>query len=213
MSLSEYIKSNRTLKRLASSVLTPRGQAAPRFWVRIFLFPFYIKKGRGVKIRKSARLDVFPYNPIRIGSGSTIEDFCTLNNGVGGITIESDTRIGIGSVLIGPVVVGSSVRLAQYVVVSGLNHNYENIEKPISDQGVSTAGVVIGDGSWIGANAVILPGVKVGRNSVVAAGSVVTRDVPDYSVVAGNPARIKRRFSTKTAKWERAVNNVESVMN
>lgn len=50
--------------------------------------------------------------------------------------------------------------------------------------------VVIEDGAWIGAGAIVLPGVRVGRKSVVGAGSVVTRDVPDFSIVAGNPARI-----------------------
>lgn len=158
-------------------------------------------------------MDVFPYNPIHLGARSTVEDFCTINNGVGAVSIDSDTRIGVGSVLIGPVKVGKNVRLAQHVVVSGLNHNYEDVTIPVSEQGVSTKEVVIEDGSWIGANAVILPGVRVGRNSVVAAGSVVIRDVPDCSVVAGNPALVKRKFNFESGKWERVIPSMKFVTN
>jgi acetyltransferase-like isoleucine patch superfamily enzyme len=63
--------------------------------------------------------------------------------------------------------------------------------------------VVIGEGSFIGFNSVILPNVVIGRHSVVGAHSVVTRDVPDYCVVAGNPARLIKRYSWQTKTWER----------
>jgi acetyltransferase-like isoleucine patch superfamily enzyme len=203
MQLKELIKSNPGLKRLAGILLSPSGQARPRFWVKFLLFPFYIHKGKGATIRRSSRMDVFPYHRIIIGARSTIEDFCTINNGVGDLIIAEETRIGIGSVLIGPVRIGKNVRLAQHVVVSGLNHNYEDTALPVSLQGVTTSEVVIEEGSWIGANAVILPGVKIGRNSVVAAGSVVTKNVKDFTVVAGNPAKEIRQFNDSTKKWER----------
>ena len=62
------------------------------------------------------------------------------------------------------------------------------------EQGVSTQPVVIGDDVWIGANAVILPGVTIGRHCVVAAGAVVTKDVPDNTVVGGVPAKIIKKL-------------------
>ncbi|MCG8700602.1 MAG: acyltransferase, partial [Bacteroidales bacterium] len=145
----------------------------------------------------------FPYNNFYLGSGSTIEDFCTVNNGVGHLTIGEKTRIGIGSVLIGPVQVGNNIRLAQNVVISGLNHNYQDVSSPICEQGVETKPVFIGDNSWIGANAVILPGVFVGKHTVVAAGSVVTKNVPSYCVVAGNPARVIKKFNSLTGTWDK----------
>ena len=148
-------------------------------------------------------MDVFPFNGFYLGSRSTIEDFCTVNNGVGEVQIGNKTRIGIGSVLIGPVSIGDDVRLAQNIVVSGLNHNYQDISLPISEQGVSTEQVYIGDETWIGANAVILPGVFIGKHCVVAAGSIVTRNVPSNSVVAGNPARIIKQYNANSGKWER----------
>ena len=82
------------------------------------------------------------------------------------------------------VLIGSNV----HIYVS--NHNFLNSEVPIYDQGHSDISpVTIEEGAWIGANVIILPGVRVGKNSVVGAGSIVTKDVPDYSVYAGNPAK------------------------
>jgi acetyltransferase-like isoleucine patch superfamily enzyme len=62
---------------------------------------------------------------------------------------------------------------------------------------------IIGDGSWIGANAVITAGVQIGRNVVVAGGSVVTKNVPDYAVVGGNPARVLKQYNLDTQSWEK----------
>jgi acetyltransferase-like isoleucine patch superfamily enzyme len=60
--------------------------------------------------------------------------------------------------------------------------------------GIVTAPVVIEDHAWIGLNAVVLKGVRIGRGAVVAAASVVTRDVPPFTLVAGNPARVVRQL-------------------
>ena len=71
------------------------------------------------------------------------------------------------------------------------NHKFSNIHEPIFNQGHSLSKTIrVKTGSWIGANAIILPGVSIGKNSVVAAGSVVTKSVADYKVVAGNPANV-----------------------
>jgi len=181
----------------------PKGQARPRLWVKLCIFPFFIKKGRGALIRKRIRLDVLPFNKFELGERSTIEDFCTINNGVGQVTIGNHTRIGIGSVIIGPVSIGDHVRLAQNVVVSALNHNYEDVSKPISEQGINTDQVYIGDETWIGANVTILPGRFIGKHCIVAAGSVVTRNVPSYSVVAGNPAKVIKTYHPDSDSWQR----------
>ena len=84
-----------------------------------------------------------------------------------------------------------------------MTHGYEDIHKPIRIQPCKTAIVTIGDDSWIGANAVITSGVTLGKHVVVAAGSVVTKDVPDYSIVAGNPARILKQYNSNTNRWEK----------
>ena len=82
-------------------------------------------------------------------------------------------------------------------------HNYEDIQEPIMNQGGYKKPVIIGDGSWIGINTTILQGSTIGRNSVVGAGSVVKGKFPDYSVIAGNPARIIKRFDKDINKWIR----------
>ena len=96
--------------------------------------------------------------------------------------------------IIGPVTIGSHVNLAQGITVTALNHNFEDAEKRIDEQGVSTTPVTIEDDVWIGANAVILPGVHIGNHCVVAAGAVVTKDVLPHSLVAGVPAKVIKQI-------------------
>lgn len=184
-------------------MLIPTNQARPRLWVQWFVNPFYHKKGKGARICRYVRMDVLPFNHFEIGEYSTIEDFSVVNNGVGPVSIGSNTRIGLGNVLIGPVKVGSQVILAQNVVLSGLNHGYEDINTPIRLQKVTTAQITVEDEVWIGANAVLTAGITIGRHSVVAGGSVVTKDVPPYSVVGGNPARILKQYNPQSRQWER----------
>lgn len=91
---------------------------------------------------------------------------------------------------VGQIDIQDDVLIAPGVNIYVSNHVYENPEIPINQQGYTASkSVIIEQGSWIGANAIILPGVRIGRNAVVAAGSIVTKDVPSYTVVAGNPAK------------------------
>ena len=204
--LKNRILRSERLKHIATWMLMPSGQARPRRWVKWFINPLLRKRGKGSTIRNRTRMDILPFNRFELGERSTIEDFCTVNNGVGNVIIGSRTRIGIGSVLIGPVAIGNDVRLAQHVVISALNHNYTDINLPISEQGVTTAQVAVEDESWIGSNAVILPGVTIGKHCVVAAGSVVTKSIPPYCVAGGNPARIIRQYNAATNTWEKVEN-------
>ncbi|WP_431293679.1 acyltransferase [Pedobacter sp. P26] len=136
-----------------------------------------------------------------MGDNSIIEDFCTINNGVGAVYIGNRTLVGMSNVLIGPVTIGDDVIMAQNVVISGLNHSYQDINLPISKQPVITSPVKIGEGSWIAANVVITAGVTIGVHTVIAAGAVVTKDVPDFCVAAGNPAKVIKRYDPKTELW------------
>jgi len=199
--MKDKIKKSPFLKKMVIWMLTPQGQARPRLWVKWFVNPFFHKKGKGARIQRRTRIDVLPNNDFYLGEQSTIEDFCTINNGVGKVFIGNRTRIGLGSVVIGPVSIGDDVRLAQNVVVTGLNHNYQDITRPISEQGVSTEQIYIGDETWIGANSVILPGVFIGKHCVIAAGSIVTKNIPSNSVAAGNPAKIIRQYNEATNEW------------
>ena len=109
-----------------------------------------------------------------------------------GIRIGRGCIIGEGNIIRGPggVKIGDHVLTAPGVQILSSNHLYGNSEHPIMEQGVSAEGIVIEDGAWIGAGAIILDGVRIGRNGVIGAGSVVTRDVPDYGIAIGAPAEI-----------------------
>lgn len=203
MRIIEAIKRNPRLKKWALWLLMPRNQARPRAWVKWFVNPFVHERGKRALIRRRVRLDVMPFNRFTLGRDSTIEDFSTINNGVGDVVIGERTRIGISTILIGPIRIGNDVGLGQHVVASALNHGYQDISKSIFLQPVITAPIRIEDEAWIGANAVLVAGVRIGKHSVVAAGSVVTKDVPDYAVVAGNPARIMKQYNPQSEKWER----------
>ena len=79
--------------------------------------------------------------------------------------------------------------------VTDQNHGYEDLDLPIGTQMWKNEPVSIGSGSWLGHGAIVLPGSRIGRHVVIAAGAVVAGiEVPDYSVVAGVPARVVRRF-------------------
>lgn len=203
MSLKEKIKQHPKLKALTLRMLMPAHQARPRTWVKWLVNPFFHKKGKGSLIRRRTRMDVMPFNPFELGSRSTIEDFSTVNNGMGGVFIGNNVRVGLGNVLIGPVRIGHNVIIAQNVVISGLNHGYQDPEIPISQQPCTTAQIVIEDDCWIGANCVITAGVTIGKHAVVAGGSVVTKNIPPYSIAAGNPARIIKQYNAATKSWER----------
>jgi acetyltransferase-like isoleucine patch superfamily enzyme len=203
MTIVEKIKANPKLKQFVLNAMMPKNQSRPRLWVKLFLNPFKHTKGKNSRICRYTRMDVMPFNNFVLGEDSTIEDFCTINNGVGDIIIGKRTRIGMSNVLIGPVSIGNDVILAQNIVMSGLNHGYEDITLPPHNQPVTKKQITLEDEIWIGANSVVLAGVTIGKHAVVAAGSVVTKNVPPYSVVVGNPARVIRQYNPQTCVWER----------
>ena len=188
-SIRQRLKGSPKLKRWLDYLIMNQRDARPRWYLRL-LTPLYQHRGRGSKIYWSARMDTPPYRRFWLGKQSVIESFCCINNAVGDVTIGDHTRIGIHSTIIGPVCIGNHVHLAQGITVTALNHRFDDEKRRIDEQGVSTQPVVISDDVWIGANAVILPGVTIGRHAVVAAGAVVTKDVPDYCMVGGVPAKI-----------------------
>ncbi len=203
MSIIQKIQSNQRNKQLVLNLLIPSGTARPRWWVRTFVNPFVHRRGRHSVIRRRVRLDVVPFRKFVVGNRTLIEDFSCINNQMGDVIIGDNCSIGLGNTLIGPVTFGNNIILAQNICLSGLNHGYMDIDIPIRDQKCTTAQITVEDDCWIGANCVITAGVTIGRHAVVAAGSVVTGDVPPFSVVGGNPARLLRQFNSASGEWER----------
>lgn len=202
MDLKSRIKSSIFLKKVALRLLTPENDPRPRCWIRWFVNPFVHKRGRHARVRRMARMDLFPFNKFSLGSRSVIESYAVVNNGVGDVAIGQNTIIGIGCVLIGPVTIGNNVMLAQHIVVSGLNHGYQDVSISPKFQPVTTKPICIEDDVWIGANAVITAGVTIGKHAVVGAGSVVTKDVLPYHIIAGNPARVIKKYNMEVKEWQ-----------
>lgn len=125
--------------------------------------PFVHKKGRGALIRRHARLDVFPWRRFEVGRDALIEDYAVVNNGAGDVVIGDQARIGIGSVVIGPVRLGDRAGLGQHVFISGFNHGYADGTRDSNAQELVRKEVTIGRESHIGANSVVVAGVTIGR--------------------------------------------------
>lgn len=107
------------------------------------------------------------------------------------LSIEDNSGIGKDSVISGKTIIGKNVLMGPECIIYTRNHKFENADKRIIDQGYNKEkSVVIGDDVWIGARVIILPGRKIGNGAVIGAASVVTKDIPEYAVVGGNPAKI-----------------------
>ena len=142
------------------------------------------KKGKDVVIQSTAIL--IGNNKIEIGDGSWIGSYCNLR------PVEHN------------IFIGKNVLIAQLVSIIPDSHEYKNVEKLIKDQGIFGGNIIIDDNVWIGCNSVILHNVRIGTGSIVSAGAVVTKNVPPYSMVAGVPAKIIKRYSFKLKKWVRS---------
>lgn len=198
--IRNWLKEHPKAKRLALNFMMHPVKIRPRWWIRLFQC-FYLSKGKGSVIYRSVRKDLVPFNRFELGARSVVEDFSVLNNSVGDIIIGSESLVGIGNTIIGPVHIGRNVNLAQNITISGLNHNFTDVTKTINKQGVSTSPVFIDDDVWIGANTVILAGVTIGKHCVIGAGSVVTKNIPSYCLAIGNPAKIIKQYDFKKNIW------------
>jgi len=148
----------------------------------------YIEIDKNVRINKYAwlvALKIDVYDPkLTIGEGCSLGDF----NHIAAVR---------------SVAFGKFVLTANGVYISDNLHSFENIHVPIMHQPVVfKSEVSVGDGTWIGEHVCII-GAKIGKHCVIGANAVVTKDVPDYSVVAGAPARVIKRYNLLTMKWEK----------
>lgn len=109
------------------------------------------------------------------------------------VSLKDNSGIGIDCELYGPISLGSDVMMGPEVVIYTSGHAHDRIDIPMRLQGASEIKPVsIGNDVWIGRRVMIMPGVTIGNGVIIGAGAVVTKDVPDYAVVGGVPARILR---------------------
>ncbi|MFN7541014.1 MAG: acyltransferase [Bacteroidota bacterium] len=165
----------------------------------------YLEAGKQLIIEDYAEINARSTQKIILGNRVTIGKYAIIRPGnlYGGEPGEG-LRVGDHS-NIGPycyigcsgfISIGNNVMISPRVSIYAENHVFDSLDATIKSQGVKRESVVIEDDCWIAANSILLAGVTIGKGSVVAAGSVVTQDVPPFSVVAGVPARIIKNRRT-----------------
>jgi acetyltransferase-like isoleucine patch superfamily enzyme len=122
------------------------------------------------------------------------------------LIIKSNAGIGMGSSIsaAAEVVIGQHTLLGRNVYISDHAHAFGDITIPIMRQGIDNIKPVsIGQHTWLGQNAVVLPGASIGMHCVIGANAVVNSHIPDFSVAVGAPARVVKRYSPETRRWEK----------
>lgn len=144
---------------------------------------------------------------IKLGNNVQIRPYCDLF--AGQIFIISDNcDIGTRNRIVGNVIIENSVLFGPDNYVSSEDHCYKDIDIPVMFQGTYSPNknghseIKIGEGSWIGTHCAIIGDVHIGKHCVVGANSVVTKDIPDYCVVVGNPGKIIKKYNKEKNEWE-----------
>lgn len=147
------------------------------------------------------------YSPIKIGQkrlrafcGKLILTKCGKNVNIergadfsSKVELGDNSGIGINAAISGKCIIGNDVMMGPQCIVYTVNHKFDDVTTTMRGQGFQEERpVYIGDDVWIGGRVIILPGVRIGSHSIVGAGSVVTKDVPEWAIVAGNPATVKK---------------------
>lgn len=174
----------------------------------------HISVGRNFIAEDSCEIQGLSKEGIRFGDDVTVGSYAMIRpSGYYGREIGNGLKVGNGS-NIGPynyigasggIVIGDEVMMGPRVSLYAENHQFGETDVSMHRQGCIRKGIVIEDDCWLGGNCIILDGVTVGEGSIVAAGAVVTKNVPPYSIVAGNPARVIR---SRRPDWQ-----MESVRN
>lgn len=133
---------------------------------------------------------------MHIGQGTVISKGCVIQAKTGPLHIGKECDLGAHVILssVGGITLEPNVLIAGNCYIGGARYNLDDLETPIMYQGIYSRGPIhIGEGTWIGASATILDGVKIGRGCVIGAGSLVTKDLPDYSIAVGSPASVIKK--------------------
>lgn len=152
--------------------------------------PEYISVGKNVSIKKYSRLEC--WDSIE---GNELRPNLIISDGV-------HVGFGFTCMVTDTVTIGKDSMLAANVMITSSNHGMDpECGVPYLYQPVTSKPVHIGENCWIGEKVVILPGIAIGDNSIIAASSVVVKDVPAYSIAAGNPAKVIKKYDFDSHEW------------
>jgi acetyltransferase-like isoleucine patch superfamily enzyme len=166
------------------------GKGSLLYKPRLLSGPQFVHIGAGTLIRGGARIEAIlidPERPPRIEIGSNVN-------------IEQNVHI----VCTSSIRIGNNVSITGNCSITDTTHPFLDVENPVKIGAridPTPAPVEIGDDTFMGIGCVVLPGVRIGKSCVLGANSTVTRDIPDYSVAAGNPSRILRRYDFPSRSW------------
>ena len=155
--------------------------------------------GKNVKVKGGQRIKLSPQIQIRPYCCLFADEF---------LEVGSNCDIGERNRIAGNVLIGDNVLIGPDNFICSYDHTYTDIKMPIINQPEHAPHrnghkeISIGEGAWIGTHVAIIGDVHVGRHSVIGANSVVVKDVPEYSVVVGNPAKIVKQYNFEKGKWE-----------
>lgn len=157
-----------------------------------------IKWGKFLRLGDQVYVSALSKNGIHFGDNVSVGAFSrvivstSLNNIGNKIVIGNNVGIGEFAYLggAGGLEIGDECIIGQYLSCHPENHNYENLEIVIRQQGVSRKGITIGQNCWIGSKVTILDGVNIGNGCIIAAGCVVTKSFPGNSIIGGVPAKL-----------------------
>ncbi len=163
-------------------------------WVRVSLFFAFLR--RGAYVRRPFHGNAYQMlrqGRLEIGRGTVLESGVTVQSTEGRVRLGERVYLSRG-VTVGAVDlvdIGDFALIGPGCYITDADHRFEDPGVPVPNQGMSLKGPTeIEDNVWLGANVVVTSGVRIGRRSVIGANSVVTKDVPEFSIAAGIPARV-----------------------
>lgn len=166
--------------------------------LRIYYLQYRAYKVHGISLPIGAIL----YKPeaIEIGNNFNLGTYCTLycqdpekgSKILIGNNVSLNYNVSLNADSSGEIVIGDDVLIGPMTIFRASNHNFDSIDLPIRKQGHTAGKIVIENNVWIGANVIVLPNVKIGESSIIGAGSIVTKDIPPFSIAVGNPAKVIR---------------------
>jgi acetyltransferase-like isoleucine patch superfamily enzyme len=175
------------LRKAGSGIIYGRGL--------VLRHPGKISLGDHVSLDDNVMLDASGAGEqgITLGDGAIVSRNCVLQGKTGPVLIGNRTDIGCNCVFssISGIEIGASTLIAAHCYIGGGQYHSDRLDIPMMDQGIySTGPVILGEDVWLGAGVTVLDGVRVGRGSIIGAGAVVTKEIPEYSIAVGVPARV-----------------------